>query len=208
MTKFKKFMSLAMALTLAFAMTACGGSSKAPEKEPAEAEETQAEETEQTEEAPEAEIEETETEETETGETVTADLEYNIASNLTETIYEDGTKTIETDYFSLTLPLGDTWEYEVNDAYSISIYNTAAKNNNSGGHLGTIVAVDPADTDYQNLPHYAEIGQMSGILYIIDYPTDVQADVTNDQNRTDYQTVFAELGKIETEPENMPVTLK
>jgi len=202
MTKFTKFMSLAMALTLAFAMTACGGS-KAPEKETAEAEEaqteeTQAEEAEQTEEAPEAE----------TGEAVVTDLEYNIAANLTDTMNEDGSRTIETDYFTVTLPLGDTWEYEVNDAYSISIYNTAAKNNDCGGHLGTIVAVDPADTDYQNLPHYAEIGQMGGILYIIDYPTDVQADVTNDKNREDYQTVFAELGKIETEPENMPVILK
>ncbi|MBR7044936.1 MAG: hypothetical protein IKI23_04670 [Lachnospiraceae bacterium] len=202
MTKFTKFMSLAMALTLEFAMTACG-CSKAPEKETAEAEEaqteeTQAEEAEQTEEAPEAE----------TGEAVVTDLEYNIAANLTDTMNEDGSRTIETDYFTVTLPLGDTWEYEVNDAYSISIYNTAAKNNDCGGHLGTIVAVDPADTDYQNLPHYAEIGQMGGILYIIDYPTDVQADVTNDKNREDYQTVFAELGKIETEPENMPVILK
>lgn len=212
MTKFTKFMGLAMALTLAFAMTACGGS-KAPEKETAEAEEaqteeTQAEEAEQTEEAPEAETGEAETVEAETGEAVVTDLEYNIAANLTDTMNEDGSRTIETDYFTVTLPLGDTWEYEVNDAYSISIYNTAAKNNDCGGHLGTIVAVDPADTDYQNLPHYAEIGQMGGILYIVDYPTDVQADVTNDKNREDYQTVFAELGKIETEPENMPVILK
>ena len=209
MTKFTKFMGLAMALTLAFAMTACGGS-KAPEKEPAETEETQTEETQTEETEEEEEAPEAETEDVGMGEAVVADEddEYNIAANLTDTVNEDGSRTIETDYFTVTLPLGDTWEYEVNDAYSISIYNTAAKNNDCGGHLGTIVAVDPADTDYQNLPHYAEIGQMGGILYIIDYPTDVQADVTNDKNREDYQTVFAELGKIETEPENMPVILK
>lgn len=207
MTKFTKFMSLAMALTLAFAMTACGGS-KAPEKEPAEAEETQAEETqteetEETEEAPEAETGDAGTEEA-----VVEDAEYSIAANLTDTMNEDGSRTIDTDYFTVTLPLGDTWEYEVNDEYSISFYNSAAKNNNCGGHLGTIAAVDPADTDYQNLPHYAEIGQMGGILYIIDYPTDVQADVSTEKNIEDYQTVFAEFGKIETEPENMPVILK
>ena len=190
MTKFTKFMSLAMALTLAFAMTACGGKTQAPAEEPSAEEETQTEETEQTEEA------------------VVEDVEYSIAANLTDTMNEDGSRTIDTDYFTVTLPLGDTWEYEVNDEYSISFYNSAAKNNNCGGHLGTIAAVDPADTDYQNLPHYAEIGQMGGILYIIDYPTDVQADVSTEKNIEDYQTVFAEFGKIETEPENMPVILK
>lgn len=203
MTKFTKFMSLAMALTLAFAMTACGGKTQAPAEEPAAEEATQTEETEQTEEAPEAETEDAGTEEA-----VVEDVEYSIAANLTDTMNEDGSRTIDTDYFTVTLPLGDTWEYEVNDGFSISFYNSAAKNNNCGGHLGTIAAVDPADTDYQNLPHYAEIGQMGGILYIIDYPTDVQADVSTEKNIEDYQTVFAEFGKIETEPENMPVILK
>lgn len=202
MIKFTKFMSLAMALTLAFAMTACGGKTQESAEEPAAEEETQ---TEETEEAPEAE-----TGDVGMGEAVVVDEddEYNIAANLTDTMNEDGSRTIDTDHFTLTLPLGDTWEYEVNDEFSISFYNTAAKNSKCGGHLGTIAAVDPADTDYQNLPHYAEIGQMAGFLYIIDYPTDVQADVSSEKNIEDYQTVFAEMGKIENEPENMPVILK
>lgn len=203
MTKFTKFMSLTLVLALTFAMTACGTKTQAPAEEPA-AEETQAEEAEQTEEAEEAETGEAE----EAEEAVVEESEYDIAANLTDTAAEDGTRTVETDYFKLTLPLGDTWEYEVNDAFSISFYNTAAKNNNCGGHLFTLQAVDPADTDYQNLPHYAEAGQMAGILYLAVYPSDVQADVANDQNRADYEAVYAELAKIEAQAEDMPLTLK
>ena len=199
MTKFTKFMSLTLVLALTFAMTACGRKTQAPAE--AAAEEAQTEETEQTEDAPEAETEEAE-------EAVQEESGYDIAANLTDTTAEDGTRTIETDYFTLTLPLGGTWEYEVNDAFSISFYNTAAKNSNCGGHLFTLQAVDPADTDHQNLPHYAEAGQMGGMLYLAVYPSDVQADVANDQNRADYEAVYAELAKIEAQAEDMPLTLK
>lgn len=193
MTKFTKLMSLTLVLALTFAMTACGSKEQKPAEESAAAEETQ--EAEQTQEA-------------ETEEAAVEESEYDIAANLTDTVNEDGTRTIETDHFTLTLPLGDTWEYEVNDAASISFYNSAAKNNNFGGHLFTLVAVDPADTDYQNLPHYAEVGEMDGFLYIAEYPSDVQADIANDQNRADYEAVYAELAKIEAQAEDMPLTLK
>lgn len=207
MTKFTKFMSMTMVLALTAAMTACGGKTQTPAEEPAAAaEETQAEETEQKEEAAEEKTEEEAAAETD-GQ-YAEDTGYDISANITDTVSEDGAaRTIETDYFTLTLPLPETWEYEVNDAYSISFYNTAAKEN-FGGLLFTLQAIDPADTEYQNLPHYAEVGEKDGILYIAVFPSDVQADVANDQNRADYETVYAELAKIEQQAEDMPLTLK
>lgn len=197
MTKFTKFMSLTLVLALTFAMTACGGKTQAPAEEPAaEAEEAK------TEEAAEAETEEAETEEA-----AVEDAEYNIAANLTDTTNEDGSRTVESDYFTLTLPLGDTWEYEVDDAHSITFYNTAARDN-FGGRLCSLIALDPADTEHQNLPHYAELGEMGGVLYIVEYPSDVQCDIQNEKNKTDYEVVYAELLKIEEKAEELPVTLK
>ena len=49
---------------------------------------------------------------------------------------------------------------------------------------------------------------MGGFRYIAEYPSDVQADITNDQNRADYEAVYAELAKIEAQAEDMPLTLK
>lgn len=54
------------------------------------------------------------------------------------------------------------------------------------------------------IPNYAEAGQADGILYIAVYPSDVQADVTDDRNRADYERVYAELVKIEEQAEDMP----
>ena len=204
MTKFSKFMSLTLVMALTFAMTACGGAkTEAPAEQPA-AEETQAAETEQKE--TEAAEETTEEAAAETAETEAA---FDIAANLTDTVSEDGaTRTIETDHFTLTLSLPETWEHEVNDANSISFYNTAAKNNNCGGHLATIAVVDPASEDYKNLPHFAEVGEKDGMLFIVEFPSDVQADVQNEQNKADYDTVYAELLKIEEKAADMPLTLK
>ena len=53
--------------------------------------------------------------------------------------------------FTLTLPLPETWTYEINDPTSISFYNIAGKENNCGGHMMTLIALDPADTDRGSL---------------------------------------------------------
>lgn len=187
MKKYRTIVSLLLASSMVLAMmTACGSSQAAPAEEPAETEEDE--------------------EAVETEEDV-IEGDFDLAAGLTETETEDS-RTIETDYFTLTLPLPETWTYEINEDGSISFYNIAAKENNCGGHLMTLVALDPADTDHEGIPHYSDVGEAGGKLIIAEYPSDVQADIENEDHMKEYETVYGEIMKIEEGAADAPLTLK
>lgn len=175
----KTIITILMSFVLVLAMTACGS-----KNEPAE-----------------------ETVETETESEAVTEEEYDIASNLKETVSED-TKTIETEYFTLTLSLPDTWNYEQDSSTSITFYNIAGREAGCGGRLMTLIAYDPDDDSYKGFPHYSVVGESGGKVYVADYPSDVQADMEDEEHMKQYETVYAEISKIEAKAEDSPLVLK
>lgn len=88
MKKLNKIVCLIMAFVLMIAMTACGSKKDSAEESAADA---------QTEEQAAADE--------------TSD-DYDIAANLKLMGDPEGVKTVDTDHFTLTLPLGGTWDYD------------------------------------------------------------------------------------------------
>ena len=175
--KTRGIIAILISLILVLAMTACGSRNEA-------AEETS---------EPEAEL--------------VTEEEYDIASNLNETVNGDS-KTITTDYFTLTLSLPDTWNYEQDSSTSITFYNIAGREAGCGGRLMTLVAVDPDDDSYKGLPHYSIVGENGGKTYVAVYPSDVQADIENEEHMKQYEAVYAEVSKIEAKAADSPLVLK
>ncbi len=176
--------AILMSLTLMLVMTACG-SKEEPAEEPAT--DTQTEEQAPTDE--------------------TAD-DYDIAANLKLMGDPDGVKIVDTDHFTLTLPLGGTWDYDYDSKTSITFYNIAGREADCGGRLFSLVAYEPDDTSYENLPHYSVVGEAGGKVYVAEYPSDVQADIEVEEHMEQYQTVYAEVSKIESKAADSPLVLK
>ena len=175
--KTKTIIAMLVSLTLMVTMAACGSRNEA-------AEETV---------DPEAEV--------------VTEEEYDIASNLNETV-SGNSKTIETDCFTLTLSMPDTWNYEQDNSTSITFYNIAGREAGCGGRLMTLVAVDPDDDSYKGLPHYSIVGENGGKTYVAVYPSDVQADIENEEHMKQYEAVYAEVSKIEAKAADSPLVLK
>lgn len=133
--------------------------------------------------------------------------DYDISSSLQVAVRGDE-KTIDADHFSLTLTHGDSWDYVVDSETSITIFNVAAKEANCGGRLMSIVAYEPEDKSYEILPGYSSIGETDGMMYIAEYPSDVQFDPADKQTAEDYQAVFKEVNQIRAGAENSPIVLK
>lgn len=181
--KMKTIIAILMSLTLVLAMTACGSKEEPADESSAD---TQVEEQAETD--------------------ATAE-EYDIASNLKEAV-SDNTKTIETDHFTLTLSLPDTWNYEQNSSTSITFYNIAGREAGCGGKLITLIAYEPEEDSYKGFPHYNIVGESGGKVYVAEYPSDVQADMEVEEHMEQYETVYAEINKIEAKAADSPLVLK
>ena len=179
MTKPKTVIAMLLSLVLVFALTACGSRTETEPK-------------------PEAETEQETTEDSD---------DYDIASNL-QLAGGGDEKAIDTDYFTISLTHGSSWDYTVDSRTSITIYNVAAREANCGGRLVSIKAYDPADKDYEMLPSYSVIGEKNGKMYIAEYPSDVQFDPSDEQSAADYQAVFEEVNKIKEGAADSPLVLK
>lgn len=196
MSKTRILLGALMSLMLILFMTACGS-----KNEPAEnpAPDTQAEDQAQTEDPAE---------------------DYDIASNLRATDAVEGQlggnsdsedihyQTVETDYFTLTLPYGDSWNYEVDSRTSITFYNIAGREAGCGGRLFSLTAYDPEDREYETLPSYSVVGEKNGKVYVAEYPTDVQADVENEENMQLYMDTYEAVNKIREGGADSPLVLK
>lgn len=184
MKKLNKIVCLLMALVLMIAMTACG-SKKDSAKEPTA---------------------DTHTEDQDAADETSDD--YDIAANLKLMGDPEGVKIVDTDHFTLTLPLGSTWDYDYDSKTSITFYNIAGREADCGGRLFSLVAYEPDDTSYENLPHYSVVGEAGGKVYVAEYPSDVQADMENEEHMKQYETVYAEVNKIEAKAADSPLVLK
>ena len=182
--KTKTIIAILISLTLMLAMAACGAKDEPEQESAAET---------QTEEQPAAES--------------TAD-DYDIAANLKMMGDPEGVKIVDTDHFTLTLPLGGTWDYDYDSKTSITFYNIAGREADCGGRLFSLVAYEPDDTSYETLPHYSVVGESGGKVYVAEYPSDVQADVEAEEHMEQYQTVYAEVSKIESKAADSPLVLK
>ena len=167
----KTIIAMLMSLALVFAVTACGSKTE-PETE-AEPQNDEQMETQQ--------------------ETPETSAEYDIASNLRLAGGGDE-KAIDTDYFTITLTHGSSWDYTVDSKTSITIYNVAAREANCG--------------DYEMLPSYGIIGEKDGKMYIAEYPSDVQFDPSDEKAMEDYQAVYEEVNKIRDGSGDSPIVLK
>ena len=105
-------------------------------------------------------------------------------------------------------PLGGTWDYDYDSKTSITFYNIAGREADCGGRLFSLVAYEPDDDSYKGLPHYSVVGESGGKVYVAEYPSDVQADVEVEEHMEQYQTVYAEVGKIEAKTADSPLVLK
>lgn len=181
----KKIIAMLMSLALVFAVTACGSKTE-----------------------PETEAEPQTEEQTETQqETTESPAEYDIASNL-QLAGGGDEKAIDTDYFTITLTHGSSWDYTVDSKTSITIYNIASREADCGGRLVSIIAYDAGDKDYEMLPSYSVIGEKDGKVYIAEYPSDVQFNFEDEQATADYQAVYDELNKIRDGSGDSPIVLK
>jgi hypothetical protein len=52
------------------------------------------------------------------------------------------------------------------------------------------------------------VGESDGKVYVAEYPSDVQADVEVEDHMEQYQTVYAEVSKIESKAADSPLVLK
>lgn len=134
--------------------------------------------------------------------------QFDIGEGLTVTEDEENdTRTIETDYFTLTLGRASTWNYEQNDPGRISIYNTAAHDAGIGGHIMSIQAFDPEDESYDIIPNKV-IGEKEGKKIVVTYASDVQYNINDNAQSDDYMTVRREAETIKEGGAEGPLRLK
>ena len=181
--KNKKLIGVVLAVSLMLTVVGCSnGENPADEQQPETQTEEQAAET-------------------------TENADYDIASNLKQEDIGDE-KLIDTDYLTIKLTHGSSWDYTIDSKTSITIYNIAANEANFGGRLVSIVAYDLDDKRYEMLPIYNIIGEKNGRVYIAEYPSDVQFDPSDEQAAADYQAVFKEVNMIREGAADSPLVLK
>ena len=98
--------------------------------------------------------------------------------------------------------------YDYDSKTSITFYNIAGREADCGGRLFSLVAYEPDDDSYKGLPHYSVVGESGGKVYVAEYPSDVQADVEVEEHMKQYETVYAEVNKIEAKAADSPLVLK
>ncbi|MGN1334623.1 MAG: hypothetical protein ACI4U1_05860 [Anaerovoracaceae bacterium] len=99
--------------------------------------------------------------------------------------------------YSITVP--DSWEGKytlIMDDESIQLYQKAAYESFGGGYLCSFVVFE--DSSYTEIPCYNVIlrDELDGQTYIVMYPSDVQADLDDEESATEYFKMTDELPQI------------
>ena len=122
---------------------------------------------------------------------------------------ENGTRTLDTDYFTLTLGNYKTWWYEINESGGITIFNTAARDEGLGGRVMSVEVWNEPDTEpYDGMIPYKEIGTVYNHRIIVTYASDVQYDFNDEAEAADYMAVRNEAEKITEGGTEGPLILK
>lgn len=133
---------------------------------------------------------------------VRASDSYNIASGI-KTRASEGNSNLETDYFSMYLPGDISWEYEIVDSATISIYYTPAKKAGYGGHVVTIKAYDWSDNEYGDFPDWSIAGLSEKKKFVAIYPTDVQFNVNDSVQKEEYRRLLSVAERMDCEDEEL-----
>jgi len=122
---------------------------------------------------------------------------------------EDGTKTIETDYFLLTLSNSDTWGHELDEYGRITIYNKKARDAGFGGRVMSVELWDDLNAEpYSGAVPYKAIGTIDGQLMIVTYASDVQYDFNDEAAADEYMAIRNEADSIQEGGKSGPLILK
>lgn len=135
---------------------------------------------------------------------------FDIGAGLTATEDEStGTRTIETDYFSLTLSNSDTWGYELDEYDRITIYSTRARNGEYGGRVMSVeVWNDPEEEPYDGMIPYKKIGVKDGHLIFVTYASDIQYDINDEAAADEYMAIRNEAETVQEGGKSGPLILK
>ena len=135
---------------------------------------------------------------------------FEIGAGLTATEDETtGTRTIETDYFSLTLSNPDTWGYELDEYDRITIYSNKAREAGLGGRVMSVeVWNDPEEEPYDGAIPYKRIGVKDGHLIFVTYASDVQYDFNDEAAADEYMAIRNEAETIQEGGKSGPLILK
>ena len=178
-------------------LSACGGGSDSASEETANTtEETQAAEdtTDET-----ATAEEAETPDNTGVSPGIGSADYDVEKGFEKKASDDG--SIEYLYFNdfmMTMPGNEKWSYEMN-GNAVTFYLFAAQQEGYGGRLVTIQAYDIDDKSYEEMPmpyQVAGVGQNVNKRFIAIYPSDVQYNFDDEQQKADYMELFDYLKKI------------
>ena len=120
--------------------------------------------------------------------------EENVVMDLSPglTYHENGDyKLVENDWFVITLPAADTWDYHYDDETGyLEIFAVNSRREYSygseGGVLVSIHAVEPGDTSYREWSQFWDLGYADGKLIVANFPTDVQWDMESEQAEKEY----------------------
>ena len=96
--------------------------------------------------------------------------------------------------FGVTVP--DSWEGKygvIIDDETIQLYQKAAYESFGGGHLCSFAVFN--DEGYKELPDY-EVLISGDKTYIVMYPTDVQADIEDEESTAEYFEMFDQLPQV------------
>ena len=96
--------------------------------------------------------------------------------------------------FTVTVP--DSWEGKygvIIDDETIQLYQKAAYESFGGGHLCSFAVFN--DEGYKELPDY-EVLISGDKTYIVMYPTDVQADIEDEESTAEYFEMFDQLPQV------------
>ena len=100
---------------------------------------------------------------------------------------------LKNEEFSVTVPEEwvDLLYVEITET-EIRLYQKAAYESFSGGFLCSISKVE----DYTVYPSYELLGEAEGMYYIAQYPSDVQANVLNEESMSEYFSMFEQLPEV------------
>ena len=135
---------------------------------------------------------------------------FDIGSGLTADEDETaGTRTIETDHFSLTLSNSDTWGYELDEYDRLTIYSNKAREAGLGGRVMSVEAWDdPEEEPYDTAIPYKKIGVKDGHLIFVTYASDVQYDFNDETAAEEYMAIRNEAETIQEGGKSGPLILK
>lgn len=114
---------------------------------------------------------------------------YNIAENIYLHVSQ-GFAFVISDYFTLGLPADADWDWEVINETTIKFFYPPAKEAGYGGSFVTIRAYDWGDNSYEDIPSYNIAGLSDTKKYIAIFPTDVQYDVSDTGQMSEYQRLL------------------